>query len=469
MRISLFQKLFVALLLSSTLVIATMAVLVNSSFKEGFQQYLNQEELTKAKTLAARVSDYYSETYGWHRLEVAPHIWAGLLQQLGEAPPPRDKRRPTGALLPKQSIMAPLSVRLNLLDADGNVLLGPPDNLNSIDGMNSVTLDITKNGQVIGYVTVVQSESLTNSLAESFLHSQTKHIITISFATIMLSLLFAVVCVRYLLTPLRALHQGANAVRDGNLDYQIEHRNNDEIADVISAFNLLVKSLKNQEELRERWLSDISHELRTPLAVLRGELEALQDGIRKPEPTYIESLHQQVLTLIQLVEDLRSTSKAEIQLQINLQKVSIKDVVENALASHINRFESKNLDLSCDLHPCDAFIQGDKQKLTQVLNNLLENSYRYTDEGGEVHIHTSQYDNNVLIIVEDSAPGVPNEALPKLFERLYRVDQSRSREFGGSGLGLSICQGIIQAHAGTAQVEKSQLGGLKVTIQLPLT
>lgn len=468
MRISLFQKLFLALLLSSTLVIATMAVLINSSFKEGFQQYLNQEELTKAKTLATRVSDYYSETYKWHRLEVAPHIWAGLLQQLGEAPPPREKPPHAGAVQSNSSIMAPLSARLNLFDADKNVLLGPPENLVLANGMSNVTLDILKNDQVIGYITVVQSDSLTNLLAESFLRSQTKHLVTISAATIILSLLFAIVCVRYFLTPIRALHQGANAVRDGNLDYQIELRNNDEIADVTQAFNLLVESLKEQKELRERWLSDISHELRTPLAVLRGELEALQDGIRKPEPAYIESLHQQVLTLVQLVEDLRSASKAQIQLQINFQDVNIKNVVENALASHIRRFESKNLQLNCDLHSSNSVIRGDKQKLTQVLNNLLENSYRYTDEGGEIHIHTFQCSESVMVIVEDSSPGVPSEALPKLFERLYRVDQSRSREFGGSGLGLSICQGIIQAHNGSVHVEHSSLGGLKFTIQLPL-
>lgn len=473
MRISLFQKLFAALLLSSTLVIATMAILINASFKDGFQQYLNEEELIKVRQLATRVSSYYSPNHEWYRIGQSPHIWASLLQQLGEVPPPIGRRPPPPEqaktpTMPKPSIMAPLSARLNLFDAQQQLVLGPRENLKLHKEITLEKVPITLDAQVIGYITVAQNQSLTNQLAQRFLQSQTKHLATISIAVIVLSLLFALVCARYLLEPLRALHKGANAVGGGDLDYCIKHRGNDEIADVTKAFNHLVASLKQQEQLRERWLSDISHELRTPLAVLRGELEAVQDEIRKPQPELIDSLHQQVLTLTRLVDDLRATSQADLQQQLDLQQLNLDSLLTNVVASYDRRYQDKQLTLDYTAADDVASIIGDKHKLTQLMNNLLENSYRYTDNGGEVKVALTQRLDEVVLVVEDSSPGVPDEALSKLSDRLYRVDQSRSREFGGSGLGLSICNNIIQGHQGTLMLDHSHLGGLKVTVYLPI-
>lgn len=476
MRIPLFQKLFSALLLSSALVIVIMALQINSSFKDGFQQYLNQEEIAKARILSERASQYYSQSKDWSRYEDTPHWWEDFLMLSGEMPPPRDdmlrrdERKPSWRGQPlKDPMMMPLSGRLNLLDSNGNVLFGHVENLDVKEGMHLHRVEIRFEGEVVGYLSILQSDSFNNDLADQFLKSQTKNLLIISVAAICVSLLFALVFVRYLLTPLRALHQGSNAVRDGNLNYQIEYHSNDEIADVTQAFNHLVESLKYQEEMRERWLSDISHELRTPLAVLRGELEALQDGIRRPEPAYIQSLHQQVLTLTQLVEDLRASANADIKLHLKKEIVNVRNGVENVLVSHLNRFEKKSLNLKVDfdIDP-NATVYVDRQKLSQVLNNLLENSYRYTDEGGKVNVYLEQDQGSVLLSIEDSSPGVPNDALPKLCDRLYRVDQSRSRAFGGSGLGLSICKNIIQAHKGELKLDHSELGGLKVSVRLPI-
>ncbi len=469
MRISLFQKLFLALLLGFGLVITSMALLVNASFKEGFQQYLNQEEIAKVESIASEVSNYYSANNQWQRLEQSPHLWATLLQQIG-GPPPRPERpsrqeRPE----PQASIFTPLSSRLNLLDRDGQVLLGPPKNDRIEGDMRQQRVDIVVDQQVVGYIAIAQNESLTNSLADSFQQSQTKHLLLISGSVVLLSLVFALVCTRYLLNPLRALHQGAQAVSQGNLEYKILHQSNDEIGDVTDAFNQLVESLNQQHQLREHWLSDISHELRTPLAVLRGELEALQDGLRQPEPAYIESLHQQVLTLAQLVEDLRAATKADAQFKLNRHSLDFGQLVTNIVCTHQARFEQKPLQLSWDTTTEPTLVNADQEKLTQVLNNLLENSYRYTDSEGQVKVWMEPNEQQISIIVEDSSPGVPTDSLSKLSERLYRVDQSRSRELGGSGLGLTICKNIIEAHNGSIAFEHSQLGGLKVSVTLPLT
>lgn len=467
MRISLFQKILAALLLSCSLIVVTMATFTNASFKEGFQRYLNQEELVKAEDLASKVVSYYSNDHGWRRLEQAPHIWAGLLQQIGELPPPKRPIHEQQTPRPKASIMMPMSMRVTLLDRAKKRILGPEEReLNA--HLSQQLVEIKRSEQVVGYIRILQSNALSNHLAEHFLASQLQNITKISLITIVLSLLFSFVSARYLVTPLRALHKGANAVSHGDLGYQISHTSNDEIDDVTKAFNQLVSSLKQQELLREQWLSDISHELRTPLAVLQAELEALEDGIRKPDPSYIHSLHQQVLTLAQLVEDLRAATKTDVQLNLSLTKVNLNEITLNTIESHRTRFEEKALAISYQAPPKNMHVQGDANKLTQVLNNLLENSYRYTDQGGEVVMKLSQIEGKVRFILEDSSPGVPAESLNKLCERLYRVDASRSRAFGGSGLGLAICKNIIEAHNGELHVEHSSLGGVKVVFTLTM-
>lgn len=469
MRISLFQKLFVTVLMSSVLAILAMAILVNVSFKDGFQQYLNQQEVTKVESLATDASAYYSATYGWARLEQSPHLWASLLQQMGEMPPPPERHAArVGQVVPRsESILAPLSSRINLIDLQGSSLLGKPENLSNIQGFESTLIPVKVDLETVGHISLLQSASLTDSLAAQFLHSQSKHLVSISAATVLLSLLFAFACTRFLVQPLRALHRGAKKVSLGNLEYQITVRGSDEIADVTVAFNQLVQSLKRQERLREQWLSDISHELRTPLSVLRGELEALQDGIRQPTVEYIESLHQQVLTLAQLVDDLRAATKADINLELSLEPVNLSELVSIVVQSYEHRFQGKAITLHSDTtQPIE--LNADKQKVTQVLNNLLENSFRYTDANGEVKVSLAQGKDVVWLTVEDSSPGVPDDALNRLCDRLYRVDQSRSRAHGGSGLGLSICQNIVKAHGGEVIVSHSTLGGVKVVLTWPI-
>ncbi|MGL6259062.1 ATP-binding protein [Vibrio sp. WXL210] len=467
MRIPLFYKLFTALLLTSGLVITTMAVLVNASFKQGFQSYLNQEERVKVESLAVQVSHYYSQVHGWHRLEKAPHIWAGLLQQLGELPPPKAKRPRREGTPSRQGAFSQLSTRLNLLDVNGTIVLGPREHLDTRPGLSQHKIPIENDGHITGYIGLTQSDSLTNQLAQSFLHSQAQHLMTISLAVIGLSLLIAFICTRFLLTPLTALHRGATGLSQGDLDYHITHRGNDEIADVTQAFNQLAQSLKQQQVLRERWLADISHELRTPLAVLRGQLEALQDGIRPANRESIDALYQQVMTLTQLVDDLRSAAKSDLPLQLDLQSIDLSSQLNLISQTYRSRLHSKQITLELDITP-SVSLSADQQKITQLINNVLENSYRYTDDGGQVQLSLTTHQNFAILMVEDSSPGVASESLPRLCERLYRVDQSRSRAFGGSGLGLSICHNIVQAHHGRLSLDHSSLGGLKVTIQLPL-
>jgi two-component system sensor histidine kinase BaeS len=482
MRITLFQKLFISLFSSSLILLLSMAFMINSSFKVELQSYLNQEELQKVETLAKSVAGLYSDTDGWHPLQRSPRAFGSLIQQIGEMPPPKPRPGDPWRVEPDlprvrdnsrshSALFVPLGMRIYILDQDGEPLFRRNVNQDELSKDQFFSrVPIVKEGNTIGWLAVLQSRQVSNRLAESFMYSQTANIFTATVAAFVLTLIIAFITVKYLLTPLGALHRGATEIANGNLDHRIEQIGNDELTDLISSFNLLAASLAKQKEIREQWLSDISHELRTPVAVLRGEIEALQDGIRPMETKYLEGLHAQVTTLTQLIDDLHSLSiSSDSAFRTNHRNdVVLADIMDDLLARFELRFASKSLNVAKEYSSSiDTSVYVDAKLIQQVFQNLFENCFRYTNERGNIRITLRSKANELVAIIEDSAPGVPDESLPKLFDRLYRVDSSRSRASGGSGLGLAICQNIVEAHQGTIEASHSSLGGVKVVVRLP--
>lgn len=462
--------------------LGTMTWLVSSSFQNGLQSYLNNKEVEKAELMAEKLKGYYSPTFGWQRLTSAPYLWAGILNQFGEPPPPQglpnDHPPGKGPDTPrfdkhkenKDSALVPLSVRINLLDDHQRSILGLPENLEYEASISKqVKIEIVVEDKVVGWLSILQNKSISEELAESFFQQQSKNTFSVMALTILFSFVIAFYLVRHFLKPLKALHEGATAVERGELDFQLNTKGSDELAQLTLAFNQLVQALKKQKSDREQWLSDISHELRTPITVLRSEIEAIQDGIRKPEPQYISSLHQQVLTLGKLVNDLYELSLSDSGVKFEFTEVTnISSIVANVVNQNEIRLKEKKLAITLSaLAGEDPIIKGDQNALTQLFLNLMENCIRYTDKPGAIAISVSQNADFLSVIFQDSYPSVPNDSLPKLFDRLYRVDKSRSRASGGSGLGLSICKNIVLAHGGTIIASHSELGGLKIEISFP--
>jgi two-component system sensor histidine kinase BaeS len=228
----------------------------------------------------------------------------------------------------------------------------------------------------------------------------------------------------------------------------------------------MAQSLETNERQRRQMLADVSHELRTPLAVIRGEIEALLDGIRKADPTSLTSLHEEVLRLNKLIDDLHQLALADAgDLHFEARHVELDELVQSLADRYRTRVESAGLALTAKLVP--AAVEGDPNRLSQVIINLLENSLRYTDKGGTIAVSLAVRDS-VELCIEDSAPGVPEGTHERLFERLYRADAARSRARGGSGLGLSICKALVEAQGGSIRAMPSALGGVKMLIRLPL-
>ena len=230
------------------------------------------------------------------------------------------------------------------------------------------------------------------------------------------------------------------------------------------------KLLENKKQL----LVDVSHELRTPLSVLKANVEAMEDGINKQEESY-PVIHRKLDQIDRLIQDIYFISKYDIQqLTLYIEPVFLSELTDELVSSFCQLAEEKGLMLSMSNalisnESNDMTIEGDWQRLIQLFGNLLQNSLDYTDRGGQIDLSTRAVRTGIEVTVQDSAPGVPEHEHRKLFERLYRKESSRNRATGGSGLGLSICKAIIEAHHGTITIASSSLGGLAITSWLPFT
>jgi len=236
------------------------------------------------------------------------------------------------------------------------------------------------------------------------------------------------------------------------------------------AFNHMAASLEQTEASRKAMTADIAHELRTPLAVQRANLEAFQDGIYELSPEGITPLLEQNQLLTRLVEDLRTLALAEAG-QLDLQQTP-SDL--GALCSGIiNRFQAQALQQSTTIrnvlprHCVPVMI--DQLRIEQILTNLLQNALRYTPTDGTIQLHMICGEKYQAISIHDSGPGIPEDALPQIFERFYRTDAARSREQGGTGLGLAIARQLAEAHGGTLTTANHPEGGAIFTLHLPVT
>lgn len=235
------------------------------------------------------------------------------------------------------------------------------------------------------------------------------------------------------------------------------------------AFNSLATSLRDLDSGHRQWVADTSHELRTPIAVLRAQVEAFQDGVHEITPRNLEVLHSEIMALSKLVDDLHWLAKYDVgQIRSQASALDINQTLQDVLESFEERRQAKEIALDNQVpNEEKLIIDGDSSRIRQVITNLVENSLRYTNKGGTIRISHSRSGKTLKLFFEDTEPGVPDELLPKLFDRFFRVESSRSRTMGGSGLGLAICLNNMQMLGGTIEASHSAMGGLKIELSLP--
>ncbi len=380
-------------------------------------------------------------------------------------PRPDGRPGPEEELPPRPRDPMGFAARISIVDAEGRSLMGPPDFPPGIE--RAIVVD----GKVVARMRLnpLREASGSDSDAGAFVREQLRDIVWLAAGLIVLSILLAVWLARHLLRPIAALRAVTERLARGQFDARAPLLSRDELAELALHVNSMAQSLEESERQRRKMLADISHELRTPLTVIRGEIEALIDGIRQADNRALESLHAEVLHLTKLVEDLHQLNLADAgDLHLDWQHFDLGAHLLPILERHRLRAGDSALALQWTLPQQPVEIDADASRITQVVVNLLENSIRYTDKGGVIHVTLAQQGQFAELTVEDSAPGVPDGVHASLFERLYRVDAARTRKSGGSGLGLSICKAIVEGHGGTVNALPSPLGGVKMFVRLPL-
>lgn len=475
LRLGIRYRLFFAFLVTACCVIVSMFVITRISFERGAFRYLHGVEKERLDQLAQVLTTLYTENSGWGFLERSPTRWKELIADVREAVPfqprpPHDDQTPDdgsptlGEPPPPPKGGRDFEKRVLLFAADNSQLGGLPGPWNP----QPVFVPIMVAGQKVGSLGLVSPKMLTDLRIRHFVREQ-HHILIVTALGIaagaaLLSLPLSARMVRRIMT----LAGATNRLASGQYDIRVAADSGDEMGQLARDFNRLAQTLERNEHLRRRWMADISHELRTPLAVLRGEIEAVQDGVRQLGPQTLEVLHSEIIHLSRLVEDLYELSLADIgALTYRKQTLDWAHLVCQVVESYREQLADHGLVLNTALARSPMPLLGDQERLRQLLTNLLHNTLRYTDTGGQLEVALQAYGDTYRLRLADSAPGVPTEALPRLFERLFRVEDSRNRAHGGAGLGLALCKSIVEAHGGTIQATASSLGGLEIIIDLP--
>lgn len=301
-----------------------------------------------------------------------------------------------------------------------------------------------------------------------FISSVNQSILLAILAAGLLAVLLTLIFSRSILSPIDELTSIARKMEHGDLSQRVKVKSKGEVGDLAQAFNAMADGLQQVEQLRRNMVTDVAHELRTPLSNLRGYLEAIQDGVLPPSPENIASLHQEVMVLSHLVDDLQELSLVEAgQLRLNKQSTDLDREVRKAITVTQQEADAKGIRLKTNIPNDLPLVYVDPERLAQVLRNLLENALAYTPAKGDVMVEAHRENGLVEVSVRDTGIGIAPEHLPYIFERFYRADKSRTRITGGAGLGLAIVKHIVEAQGGHVFVKSALERGTTISFTLP--
>jgi two-component system sensor histidine kinase BaeS len=440
-QIKIQQRLFLAILAAAMLAVISMYLIMNWNLGRGFLQYVNTIENEK---LATALIQAYTEKGNWDFLQEDPDTWPKSLTRV----------MPGGKF----------DARLLLLDENLEPIFG---NIGEKKGERPAPL--THEGKVVSYLLYHPREDISEAHQLRFVKQQEVAMLLIAVVILVLSVVFSLFITRRLVRPIKALTEGTHRLAGGDYTTRVPVTSRDELAQLALDFNALALALENNEKAHRHWVADISHELRTPLAVLRGEIEALLDGIRAPNRRAIQSLHAEAVHLSRLIDDLYQLSLYDVgTMTYRKAEVDLLPLLGQVVESFQTKFAEVGIRVGLLLPGGrTVMVFADRERLRQLFTNLLDNSLKYTDPGGRLEVAVMVAPGRVMIDFRDSAPGVPPDELPRIFERFHRGEASRCRESGGAGLGLAICRSIVEAHEGTIVAKASPLGGLWLAITLP--
>lgn len=483
------KKLFVTLLVVTSLLMYAVYLFLNWSMDKGMLEYVNNREMANQQTLANHLSSLYARDNNWFFLKDNYPLWDQILraqhggfqgglntdpkpprrpehrnQDHRRNPPPHSGLRPPPPRGPHNPGGARNHPRIQtaLVNTEHQPIVGFLENASTVS-----ETPVTVSGEIVGWLLAHRREQLTDQFDLKFIAKQREILLLVACLLVASIALLTWLLARHFLVPLKQLTSATSLLTQGHYSLQLNNKRNDELGQLQRDFNELANTLAANDTARKRWLADISHELRTPLSVIRAEIEAMLDGIRPLDITALNSMAEENKRITKLVDDLHELSNAELgALRYRKQWVDLDDIISKAISRHTIALETARLEVQINIPDNSVEAYADEDRINQLIDNLLANSIKYTNPNGILKITLEDQPEQILLRIEDSAPSVSDQDMSRLCDYLYRVENSRSRETGGSGLGLSICQRIVEAHQGTLIISASLLGGLCIDITL---
>ncbi|HLC23016.1 MAG TPA: ATP-binding protein [Dehalococcoidia bacterium] len=435
-------RLLVAFSLVILVTIGVVSVFVGRSAAREIQIHERRADETRVARAAAWLTQTFVQRQGW--TDIQPFV-----EQLGEV----------------------YGQRVVLSDSSGTVVadseksfLGRPED----PRWRPSAMPLRRGTALVGTLYVNPELAGRSVPVQSLVASVNRFLLIGGLLAVALALALTFWLSRRISAPVHAMTQAVRRLGQGDFAQRVNVRGNDEVAELGRSFNSMAQGLEQAEQLRRNMVSDAAHELRTPLSNISGYLEAIKDGVAQPDSETIQSLHEEAVLMGKLVNDLQELTLADAgELILSRRPEDIADTIRKAISAMQPKIDLGGLSVHLDVPAGRLSCDIDSQRIGQVLRNLLANALTHTPDGGSITVSARESGNQVEVIVSDTGEGIPPGDLPHVFDRFYRVDRSRTRDTGGSGLGLTIVKRLVEAHGGTIQVQSEPGKGSRFTFTLP--
>ena len=451
-KISIQTKLLIILLAFSILFVGAVAVAINYELNNRFESYVRSNFKARATQLVEAVASAYVTAGSFKKINVREIDLGNAMGVEIEVTNLRGQK----VLTLSKHMMGTSSTAIPMMH-----------NMQHITGVEpaQITLPLSIDGRKIANVKIIsmtEGGGLWRQQDIDFQKRLNNSILLVGLLLTVLAAIISFLLAKIFTRPVSALSLAASKISQGDFSARAHVGSSDEIGSLANLFNQMAQSLEQEQKERQNMLSDISHELRTPLAVMRSNIEALQDGLLEPSKQNLQSIHDEVLRLSNLINDLQTLALTDsASLTLSKIKLDVAEVIAESLKKMDMFLKTKHIKVHFESES-KVEIEADAEKLKQVIFNLLFNAYKFLDEDGNINIGIAAKKESVQIKINDNGSGIKAADLAHIFERFYSSDKS-----GGSGIGLAVVKKLIDAHNGTIDVESTPEKGTTFTIELP--
>ncbi len=460
MKLSLRNKLSLSYITIAMICVLLISIIANLSLESQFRKYVQKNQETRNENIIRLVSQQYHGGEGWNRdviQDIGIHaLENGMIISVSDS----DDEIVWDATLYNNGMCQQMIKHMTL-----NMSSRYP---NWKGEFTTSTYPVMSGDEEVGSVVIgYYGPFYFNEADLTFINTLNMVFVGVGVLSLILSLVFGYMTSKSISTPISRVIDTAEMISKGRYDDRSNETSDiKEIEQLTVSVNNLALTLGKQEKLRKRLTEDVAHELRTPLATLQSHVEAMIDGIWEADAKRLGSIHEEITRLSRMVGDLEKLTRFERD-NMNLVKseFDISQLIGSILINFEKEYTSKGISVSLDSKKVDIF--ADRDKISQVLINLISNAVKFTGEGGKISISTENNGDSAVISISDNGIGISEEDRQHIFERFYRVDKSRSRLTGGAGIGLTIAKAIIEAHGGNINVESEIGKGTSFIIILP--